>query len=364
MPVDRKFWRGKRVFMTGHTGFKGGWLATWLNAMGATVDGVALDPESAPSYFGLCGVDRFINSTIADIRDGDQLRVAMQSARPEIVFHLAAQSLVRRSYVEPSTTFATNVIGTVNLFEAIRATPSVRAVVVVTSDKCYENGESARGFRETDMLGGYDPYSASKACAEIVAAAYRRSFFSDRDVFLATARAGNVIGGGDWAEDRIVPDALRAFGQGEVLTLRNPRSVRPWQHVLEPLAGYLELATRLYTEGAAYSGPWNFGPGNDDAVTVAGLIDKLAARWGDGARWRIAQSAHSPHEHEYLKLDCSKANRQLGWHPRLNLDAALQMTVDWYREATSAGVGAMDTFSRKQIAEYERLGSAAINEIH
>ncbi len=365
MAVEREFWRGKSVFLTGHTGFKGGWLATWLSDMGARVHGFALAPATEPSYFALCGLERRIESTIGDTRNASLLRATMKAARPEIVFHLAAQPLVRRSYRDPALTFETNVIGTVNLLDAVRATPSVRAVVVITSDKCYENHEWAWGYRETDTLGGYDPYSASKACAELVCAAYRRSFFAagQSQVLLATARAGNVIGGGDWSEDRIVPDAIRAFTRREPLVVRNPHSVRPWQHVLEPLAGYLALAARLYAGDSACADAWNFGPNDENAVAVSSLLQSLISKWGDGAGFRIAQSASAPYEHGCLRLDCSKARELLGWRPRLRLDHALRMTVDWYREALCAPPAAMDRFSRIQIAHYERLLRGDADEV-
>lgn len=356
-PIDREFWHGKSVFVTGHTGFKGGWLATWLIDMGANVHGFALPPETEPSFFDACGLEGQIRSAIGDVRDASALRDAIAAARPEIVFHLAAQPLVRRSYRLPAATFQTNVLGAVNLLEAVRVAPSVRAVLFVTSDKCYENGEWVWGYRETDALGGHDPYSASKACAELVCTAYRRSFLTDREpaTFLATARAGNVIGGGDWSEDRIVPDAMRAFAGGESVVLRNPRSVRPWQHVLEPLSGYLALARRLHKGGAAFADAWNFGPREENAVTVSTLIEGLARKWGAGAGWRAAQAGPAPYEHGYLKLDCSKAHTLLGWAPRLTLDDALQMTVDWYREALRAPSRTMSRLTREQIARYESL---------
>lgn len=356
MPVDRQFWRGKSVFLTGHTGFKGGWLATWLTDMGATVCGYALAPDTTPSFFALCELARRIESLTGDIRDGDALCNAMKAVRPEIVFHLAAQPLVRRSYDQPAETFATNILGTVNLLEAVRSTDSVKAVVVVTSDKCYENAEWPWGYRETDPLGGHDPYSASKACAEIVCAAYRRSFFQDAksDASLATVRAGNVIGGGDWSDDRIVPDAIKAFTRGVLLMVRNPCSVRPWQHVLEPLSGYLRLAQRLYREGPSYAGTWNFGPYEENAVAVSKLADAIARHWGDRAGWRAEKSASVLHETNYLRLDCGKARALLGWRPRLPLDEAVEMTVRWYREATTQKTANMDEISRAQIRSYEQ----------
>jgi len=277
------FWHGKRVFLTGHTGFKGGWLALWLEKLGAVVTGYALDPSTHPSLHALASGRSTSNSVIADIRDLPRLRSALKECRPDVVFHLAAQPLVRHSYADPVETYSTNVMGTVNLLEATRACDSVRAVVVVTSDKCYENREWPWGYRENEPMGGYDPYSNSKGCAELVVASYRSSFFneahhSDHGVALATARAGNVIGGGDWSADRLVPDLLRAFGEGRTADIRNPHAVRPWQHVLEPLHGYMMLAERLFTEGPSWAQPWNFGPADTDARPVSWIADQLVAR--------------------------------------------------------------------------------------
>ena len=355
MPVNRSFWRGKSVFITGHTGFKGGWLSTWLNELGAVVSGYALEPVTTPSYFELCNLDRRINSYISDIRDADAVISSMRAAEPEIVFHLAAQPLVHRSYREPAATFATNVIGAANLLDAVRATASVRAVVIITSDKCYENNEWPWGYRESDPLGGHDPYSASKACAEIVCAAYRRSFFetSDRTLPIATTRAGNVIGGGDWSEDRIVPDAVRAFSSGTPLTLRNPRAVRPWQHVLEPLSGYLLLAERLYREGEKFAGAWNFGPEDRDAVPVSTLADTMVSCWGAAASWRNSGSNCQLYESTYLKLDCSKAHTLLKWRPRLRVNDAVRMAIEWYGEFYSKSGADMYEMSCAQVREYE-----------
>jgi CDP-glucose 4,6-dehydratase len=354
--VDRKFWRGKSVFLTGHTGFKGGWLTVWLIDMGANVCGYALPPDTEPSYFALCDLERKVKSVVGDIRDGAALTRSIAAARPDIVFHLAAQPLVRRSYGQPAETFETNVLGTVNLLEAIRSTDSVKAVVVVTSDKCYENAEWPWGYRETDPLGGHDPYSASKACAEIVCAAYQRSFFeiTKSSASIATVRAGNVIGGGDWSDDRIVPDAIKAFTRGIPLLVRNPSSVRPWQHVLEPLAGYLLLAQRLYHEGPSYAGTWNFGPHEENAVAVSRLADAVARHWGNRAVWRVEKSVSALHETNCLRLDCGKARALLGWRPRLPLDESVEMTVRWYRAATGQKVANMDEISCAQIHSYEQ----------
>lgn len=329
------FWRGKRVFLTGHTGFKGGWLSLWLQHLGAHVTGFALAPPTQPSLFELASVSRGMESVIGDIRDGEHLMRAMRAATPDVVIHMAAQPLVRYSYTAPVETYATNVMGTVHLLEAIRATPSVRAVVVVTSDKCYENREWVWGYREDEPMGGYDPYSNSKGCAELVVSAYRNSYFnpagpSGGGVALASGRAGNVIGGGDWASDRLLPDILRACAAGEPVAIRNPHAIRPWQHVLEPLSGYLVLAQRLWAEGVSFAGGWNFGPSERDARPVSWIVDRVTRHWGEGASWRLEGGEH-PHEAHYLKLDCSKARALLGWEPRWHLDVALEHTVDWYR---------------------------------
>ena len=327
------FWRGRRVFLTGHTGFKGGWLTALLHRLGAEVTGYALAPEPGPSLFEAARIGELAAAShIADIRDGARLTAAMAAARPSIVLHLAAQALVGRARVEPADTIDTNVMGTVRLLDAVRATPSVEAVVVVTSDKVYDNVEWPWAYRETDRLGGKEPYGASKAACEIVLQAWRHSYFSgDHPVPLVSARAGNVIGGGDWAAVRLVPDAIRAFAAGRPLIARNPAAVRPWQHVLEPLAGYLRLA-RVLTEGLAIpeDGGFNFGPAADDAWPVARVIDALAARWGDGAGWRQDPAAQ-PYEARLLEVDSARARGLLGWTPKWRLEAGLDRTVDWYR---------------------------------
>lgn len=333
--MNPAFWQGKRIFLTGHTGFKGSWLSLWLQQLGARVTGYALPAPTQPSLFELARVAQGMASVIGDIRDGSTLAAAMRDAAPEIVIHMAAQPLVRRSYVDPVETYSTNVMGTVHLLEAVRQCSSVRAVVNVTTDKCYENKEWVWAYRENEPMGGYDPYSNSKGCAELVSAAYRNSFFnpekySQHQVALATARAGNVIGGGDWAADRLIPDILTAFAQNRPVTIRNPHAIRPWQHVLEPLRGYLTLAERLYRDGAAFAEAFNFGPRGDDAKPVEWIARQLAAQWGEGAAWRIAAGEH-PHEATFLKLDISKAAHRLDWHPLLNLEQALGLTVDWAR---------------------------------
>ena len=327
------FWRERRVFITGHTGFKGSWLALWLSSLGARVTGYSLDPPTEPSLYGEAGVAGLLHSVHADVRDRERLALELRRAEPEVVFHLAAQSLVRESYRTPVETFEVNLLGTVHLLEAVRSCPGVRAVVVVTSDKCYENREWVWGYRENDPLGGFDPYSSSKACAELAAAAYRRSFFpSDghrgHGVALATVRAGNVIGGGDWAADRIVPDCIRAFQRGEAVAVRNPGALRPWQHVLDPLCGYIALAERLAVEGPALAGAWNFGPADADVRPVAALVEALCRHWGVGATCTVDAGSH-PHEARSLKLDCSRARTLLGWRPFWDLETAVARTVSW-----------------------------------
>ena len=308
--MNPKFWAGKRVFVTGHTGFKGAWLALWLTSLGARVAGYALRPTTAPSLWQLVEEKAGISSTIADIRDLAALLKAVESFQPEIVLHLAAQSLVRPSYEDPVGTYATNVMGTVHVLEAVRRARGVRAVVNVTSDKCYENLETGQAYRESDPMGGRDPYSSSKGCAELVTAAYRASFYGGGPA-LASARAGNVIGGGDWAADRIVPDTVRAVVAGEAVKVRNPRAIRPWQHVLEPLAGYLQLAERLCEAPGEYAEGWNFGPNDEDAVPVETIVSTVTRLWGPPARWEADRKEH-PHEAHFLKLDSSKARKRLG----------------------------------------------------
>lgn len=351
------FWRGRRVFLTGHTGFKGGWLALWLSSLGAKVTGYALPPPTDPSLFELTRLHELVDHEVGDIRDPQPLTAAMRRAAPEVVIHMAAQPIVRASYDAPADTFATNVLGTAHVLDAVRASPGVRAVVVVTSDKCYENREWHWGYREDEAMGGADPYSASKGCTELVAASYRRSFFpADRydqhGVALATVRAGNVVGGGDWAADRLVPDAMQAFSRGETLTLRYPGAVRPWQHVLEPLAGYLAVARRLAAEGPAWGEGWNFGPGEEGERTVAAVVERLAALWGDGARWAVTGEPQ-PHEARFLKLDCSKARARLGWRPRLDFAATLALAVDWRRAYVEGGDMRATTLA--QIAGYAQM---------
>jgi CDP-glucose 4,6-dehydratase len=361
------FWSGKRVLLTGHTGFKGSWLALWLQALGADVVGLALDPPSTPSLYRQARVAEGMTSIHGDIRDLDVVVRAMERHRPEVVFHLAAQSLVRSSYEAPVETFATNVMGTVHVLEAMRQVGSVRVGVVVTSDKCYANRESMLwGYRETDPMGGHDPYSSSKGCTELVVASYRQSFFEPRStaegegaVALASVRAGNVIGGGDWATDRLVPDAIRAFASGRPVHIRRPDAIRPWQHVLDPLGGYLLLAEQLWANDAPRSGAWNFGPDADDARPVAAVVEQMIQRWGEGAAATLDDGPH-PHEATYLRLDCSKARSLLGWRPRLPLARALDWTVEWYR-AVQNGEDAR-THSLDHIHRYEALSAHDVHE--
>lgn len=350
--MNPAFWQGKRVFLTGHTGFKGSWLSLWLQQLGADLTGFALSPPTNPSLFVLARVDSGMHSIEGDIRDFERLKEALVVADPEIVIHMAAQPLVRESYNYPVETFATNVMGTVNLFEAVRAAPSVRVVVNITTDKCYENKEWIWGYREHEQLGGHDPYSASKACAELVSSAYRRAFFqtSVNKVSMATARAGNVIGGGDWAKDRLMTDLIEAFTQGKAVSIRNPNAIRPWQHVLEPLRGYLMLAERLFFQGVKYEEAWNFGPLDEDAKPVIWLVQQLSKFWGTAAVWE-AQAGQQPHEAGYLKLDISKAIANLGWAPALNLEQALSLTADWAQQVASGSDARSVTLA--QIQSYQ-----------
>ncbi|NEV76922.1 CDP-glucose 4,6-dehydratase [Rhodopseudomonas sp. BR0C11] len=355
-----EFWRGKRVFLTGHTGFKGSWLSLWLQSMGAELTGYALQPPTTPSLFEQARVGDGMTSITADIADLEQLVRVMRQARPEIVIHMAAQSLVRYSYDHPVETYLTNVMGTVHLLDAVRQTAGVKAVVNVTSDKCYDNREWVWGYREVDAMGGYDPYSNSKGCSELVSSSYRQSFFNPRDyavhgVALATARAGNVIGGGDWARDRLVPDIVAAFGKGQPVHIRNPHAIRPWQHVLEPLSGYLELAERVFNDGPACAEAWNFGPSDDDARPVAWIVEQMAGLWGEGAGWRVDDGVH-PHEAGYLKLDVSKARSRLNWHPMLPLGEALKLVVDWAKRR-EAGADARE-LTLEQIMSYQMVRSS------
>ena len=352
--VDHLFWKDKKVFLTGHTGFKGSWLSLWLASMGAEISGYALAPNTTTNLFEVLAIDTLIEkSYIANILDLAKLQKAMSDAKPDIVIHMAAQPLVRYSFVNPVETYATNVMGTVHVLESTRSIDSVRATVVVTTDKCYENKEWVWGYRENESIGGYDPYSNSKGCAELITSAYRQSYFSGPNSInkVASARAGNVIGGGDWSEDRLIPDAIKAFEAKKVLMVRNPLATRPWQHVLEPLSGYLILAQALYEKGPAFASAWNFGPSDEDNRSVQEVVELFISGWGEIAHWEM-QSLEQPHEANFLKLDCSKARAQLGWAPKWDLELAMQKIVQWQR-AYQAKEN-MQEFSLAQINYYMR----------
>jgi CDP-glucose 4,6-dehydratase len=351
--MNRGFWKDKRVFLTGHTGFKGSWLSLWLTDMGAEVHGYALTSPTEPNFFTVCKLQTQLKScTIADIRDATTLTQVMQAVQPHIVLHLAAQPLVRHSYAEPVETYDVNIMGTIHLLEAVRKTPSIRAVVNVTTDKCYENREENRPYGENEAMGGYDPYSSSKGCSELVTAAYRRSFLEPAGVFLASARAGNVIGGGDWSADRLIPDFFRAVDMGQTLILRSPNAIRPWQHVFEPLSGYLTLAERLYTEGNAFAEAWNFGPEESDTCSVQWIVEHLCSQI-PGSSW-CYDTTPQLHEAHYLKLDSSKARTKLCWRSRWDLQTTLRKTLDWYKKWKE--MADMTAFSLAQIREYEMAG--------
>jgi CDP-glucose 4,6-dehydratase len=361
--MSPSFWRGKRVFLTGHTGFKGSWMSLWLQSLGADLTGYALAPPTQPSLFELARIGDAMRSIIGDVRDADALRRAMVEAKPDIVIHMAAQPLVRYSYTNPVETYATNVMGTVHLLEAVRQTSSVRAVVNVTTDKCYENREWNWGYRENEAMGGHDPYSSSKGCSELVTAAYRSSFFgaeadSTHGVALASARAGNVIGGGDWAGDRLIPDIIAAFSASRPVNIRNPNSIRPWQHVLEPVRGYLMLAEALHDHGMQFAEAWNFGPNDEDARPVRWIVEELSQMWGGGAQWQV-DSANHPHEATFLKLDISKARNALKWQPVLRLRDALGLIVDWTRRR-AAGEACRE-ITLDQIRTYQDLSVIALS---
>jgi CDP-glucose 4,6-dehydratase len=361
--IDKSFWKRKKVFLTGHTGFKGSWLCLWLYKLGAEVTGYALNPPTSPSLFELSRIDRLVTSVIADVRDRQTLSRTLILAEPDIVIHMAAQPIVRDSYKVPVETYDINVMGTVNVLEAVRSCKTVKAFINITTDKCYENKEWIWGYRENEPLGGYDPYSSSKACSELVTVAYRSSFFNPEEygihgVAVATARAGNVIGGGDWASDRLIPDCVRALLNGEKIKIRNPKAVRPWQHVLDPLNGYLILAQKLVAEGPYYSGAWNFAPDDSDAVPVESIVKRLYAQWGKRASYTISKGKQ-PHEAHYLRLDCSKAKAELGWRPRWKLDKTIDSIVEWTR-AYQQGRDARKTCF-KQLDEYSRGSVEARN---
>jgi CDP-glucose 4,6-dehydratase len=336
MLPDPQFWQGRRVLVTGHTGFKGSWLCLWLQSMGARVHGLALAPPTDPALFEQARIAQGMVSTLADVRDAAAVLHTMRQAQPEIIIHMAAQPLVRASYAEPVATYATNVMGTVHVLDAARQVGGVRAIVNVTTDKCYENVERLQGYREDEPMGGHDPYSNSKGCSELVTSAYRKSFFAQGSTAVASARAGNVIGGGDWAQDRLIPDFLRAMGRGEPLVIRHPQAIRPWQHVLEPLSGYLLLAQRLVEQGQPWAQAWNFGPLDADARPVQWLVEQLVAQWGNSARWQCDAGEHL-HEAHYLKLDITKAQQQLGWQPRWDLATALHKIIAWQQAWLAGG---------------------------
>ena len=354
--VDPFFWKDRRVFLTGHTGFKGGWLSLWLCSMGAKVVGYSLPPNTNPSLFEVADVAGGLEkSHLADVRDYEKLREAMAAARPEVVIHMAAQPLVRYSYANPVETYATNVMGTVHVLECVRHTPTVRAALMVTTDKCYDNKEWPWGYRENEPMGGHDPYSSSKGCAELVVSAYRESYFSlkkydHHQLALASARAGNVIGGGDWSIDRLIPDAIRAFEAGEPLIIRNPWATRPWQHVLEPLSGYLVLSQALFQKGCEYASPWNFGPFDEGTQTVEEVVNLLIKNWPSNAMW-AQDVSEQPHEAHLLKLDCSKAHQLLKWRPRWSLQKSIDQIVQWqsaYQQKSN-----MRDICMQQISNYQ-----------
>jgi CDP-glucose 4,6-dehydratase len=352
--IDKDFWKGKKVFITGHTGFKGSWLCLWLNLLKAEITGFALNPPTNPNLFDLCKIDKLTTSITSDVRDYKSLAKAIKAARPEIVIHMAAQSLVRESYRNPVETYSINVMGTVNLFEAVKNAKGVKAVINVTTDKCYENREWVWGYRENEPLGGYDPYANSKACSELVTSAYRNSFFNPKNynshgVGIASVRSGNAIGGGDWATDRLFPDCVISLLSRKKILVRNPQSVRPWQHVLEPLSGYLLLAQKLYNNGPKYSGAWNFGPDDRDTKPVEWIVKKICKKWGQNASFKIDKGEH-PHEAHYLKLDCSKAKEELGWYPRWHLEKAIDSVIEWTQEYQ--GNKDVRKVCLKQIEEY------------
>jgi len=349
-------YKDKKVLVTGNTGFKGSWLSIWLAELGAKVIGYSLGPPTEPSTFKATGLGNKNINVIGDVRDEKHLVSTFEAHQPDFVFHLAAQSIVRRSYKEPRLTYETNVMGTVNLLEAVRKTKCARAVVVITSDKCYKNKKSVYGYREIDPMGGDDPYSSSKGCAELVVSAYRFSFFNSesgpRRVALASARAGNVIGGGDWGEDRLVPDCVRALSAGKEIVIRNPASIRPWQYVLEPLGGYLLLGAEMYENNERYAGAWNFGPSENDSISVEEVVKRIISYWGNG-KYRVESSVNEPHEAKSLRLDCSKARTMIGWKPTYTINEALIETVAWYKEFYKKRVtGDLYDYTRKQIMKY------------
>ena len=346
--IDQEFWLGKHVFLTGHTGFKGSWLSLWLNHLGSSVKGYALDPPTLPSLFNVAKVSEVIDSQIGDIRDQELLYESMVKFNPDILFHMAAQSLVRHSYDQPIETYEVNVIGTAKVLEVARSCSNLKAIIVITTDKCYENVGFDKSYKESDPMGGYDPYSSSKGCAELVTSAYRRSFLKEQNIGLASVRAGNVIGGGDWASDRLIPDILRSFDVNEPVIVRNPNATRPWQHVLEPLSGYLVLAQKLYDNCEEYAEGWNFGPDEKDVQPVNWVLDKMISNWSNSS-WSIDNNIN-PYEAGYLKLDISKAREKLGWRPTWGLDSALGRIIDWHKAWNNKED--MQLLCLKEIEEY------------
>lgn len=330
--IQQQFWKDKKVFVTGHTGFKGSWLSLWLHQMGAQVKGFSLAPTTTPNHFSELQLAKLIDSEIGDIRKPAQITESIQSFEPEILFHLAAQPLVRYSYSHPVETFETNVMGTLNVLQACRSVDSLKVIVVVTSDKCYENNETGAAFKEEDPMGGLDPYSASKGCCELLTTSIRHSFFDLKKIGIASVRAGNVIGGGDWSTDRLIPDAIKSFSQNKEVLIRNPHSIRPWQHVLEPLSGYLKLTEKLWSRPSDYSGGWNFGAEKEDSLSVQKIMDLMVEQWGENAQWISETQEQQPYEAKTLLLDSSKAKHKLEWQPKLNVQEAIQMTTQWYKD--------------------------------
>jgi CDP-glucose 4,6-dehydratase len=351
LELNKTFWKGRSVFITGHTGFKGGWLSLWLSKLGAKVYGYSIEPPTKPSFFDVINLkNRIENSIKGDVRNLSQITDSLRIAKPSIIFHMAAQSLVRKSYSDPVETFSTNVLGTVNILEASRKIETVEAIINITTDKCYENRGRNKAYNENDRLGGHDPYSSSKACSEIVTSAYRNSFFKKNKIKLASARAGNIIGGGDWAIDRLIPDFFRSIDNNSVLLIRSPQAVRPWQHVLDPLSGYLLLAEKLISSRNNFSESWNFGPEKSGAKTVTWIIDRLSKKF-PGAKWK-KENSNQYHESKLLKLDISKAKKKLGWMPRWALETAIENTIQWYQAFQDNQN--MQEFSMKQINVYQK----------
>lgn len=353
--MQSKFWKNRKVFLTGHTGFKGGWMSLWLQSLGAELTGYSLEPVTKNNLFTITEIGKNMNSIIGDIRDLESITKHMKECAPEIVIHMAAQPLVRDSYVNPIKTYSTNLMGTINLFEAARETENVKVVINITSDKCYENYETTHSFKETDPMGGFDPYSNSKGCSELITSSYRNSFFKDggfdnsKEIAIASVRAGNVIGGGDWSKDRLVPDILNSFEKNKAVTIRNPNAIRPWQHVLEPIGGYLSLAEKLYTKGNQFSEGWNFGPKHDGVKTVEWIVQYMRKSWGNQPEY-IHDIGDNPHEAKLLMLDISKAEKKLGWTPKLSIEEAIDNVISWHKEFLNSSD--MRSISLEQIKNY------------